>query len=94
MQVYAVAPELPIAAPRRLLLGYARVRVQPGTTRTVQVPFAVERLAVWDDTVRIDGAPEGWLYEGALRVQPGEYRIAAGGSADRLAAGATLVVTD
>ena len=94
VQVYAVAPELPIAAPRRLLLGYARVRVQPGATRTVQVPFAVERLAVWDDAIRIVGAPESWLYEGALRVQPGEYRIAAGGSADRLGVDAVLVVTD
>lgn len=70
------------------------MRVQPGTTRTVQVPFAVERLAVWDDTVRIDGAPEDWLHEGALRAQPGEYRIAAGGSADRLPVEAALVVTD
>lgn len=93
VQVYAVAPELPIAAPRRLLLGYARVRVEPGVTRTVRVPFAVERLAVWDEAIRLADAPANWLYEGALRVQPGEYRIAAGPSADRLVVDASLTVT-
>lgn len=80
VQLYAIAPELPVAAPRRLLLGYARVRVEPGETRTAEVRFTVERLAVWDGE--------------ALRVQPGDYRLAAGPSADALEASTTLTVTD
>ncbi|RLK52665.1 glycoside hydrolase family 3 C-terminal domain-containing protein [Microbacterium telephonicum] len=93
VQVYALAPGLPIAAPRRLLLGYARVRVEPGEERTVSVSFAVARLAVWDDALRLPDAPADWLHEGALRVQPGTYRIAAGGSADALPVSTELVVT-
>jgi len=80
VQLYAIAPELPIAAPRRLLLGYARVRVEPGETRTAEVRFTVERLAVWDGE--------------ALRVQPGDYRLAAGPSADALDVSTTLTVRD
>ncbi|MCT9821294.1 glycoside hydrolase family 3 C-terminal domain-containing protein [Microbacterium sp. W1N] len=92
VQVYALAPELPIAAPRRLLLGYARVRLEPGEARAVAVPFAVERLAVWDGALRLPGAPADWLHEGALRVQPGTYEIAAGPSADELVVTAPLSV--
>ncbi|MEI2270095.1 glycoside hydrolase family 3 C-terminal domain-containing protein [Microbacterium sp. No. 7] len=80
VQLYAVAPELPIAAPRRLLLGYARVRIEPGEARTAKVRFTVERLAVWDGE--------------ALRVQPGDYRLAAGPSADALDVSTTLTVRD
>lgn len=80
VQVYSVAPELPIAAPRRLLLGYTRVRVEPGETQTAEVRFTVERLAVWDGE--------------ALRVQPGDYRLAAGPSADALDVSTILTVTD
>lgn len=80
VQLYSVAPELPIAAPRRLLLGYTRARVEPGETRTVEVRFTVERLAVWDGE--------------ALRVQPGDYRLAAGPSADALDVSTILTVTD
>ena len=93
VQVYALAPQdLPIPAPRRLLVGYARVALQPGEARDVAVPFAVERLAVWDDAVRLPGAVDDWLHAGALRVQPGEYRIAAGPSADALPVGTGLTV--
>lgn len=80
VQVYSVTPELPIAAPRRLLLGYTRVRVEPGETQTAEVRFTVERLAVWDGE--------------ALRVQPGDYRLAAGPSADALDVSTILTVTD
>ncbi|WP_020097870.1 glycoside hydrolase family 3 C-terminal domain-containing protein [Microbacterium sp. 11MF] len=80
VQLYAVAPELPIAAPRRLLLGYTRVRVEPGEARTAKVRFTVERLAVWDGE--------------ALRVQSGDYRLAAGPSADALDVSTTLTVRD
>ncbi|MDT3329773.1 glycoside hydrolase family 3 C-terminal domain-containing protein [Microbacterium aquilitoris] len=80
VQLYAVAPELPIAAPRRLLLGYARVRIEPGEARTAKVRFTVERLAVWDGE--------------ALRVQAGDYRLAAGPSADALDVSTTLTVRD
>ncbi|GAA4488162.1 glycoside hydrolase family 3 N-terminal domain-containing protein [Microbacterium panaciterrae] len=85
VQLYSVAPrDLPILAPRRLLVGYRRVRLEPGETRAVELAFDPARLAVWDDAIHLDGAVEDWLHAGALRVQPGAYRIAAGPSADEL----------
>ncbi|MGN6200178.1 fibronectin type III-like domain-contianing protein, partial [Humibacter sp.] len=93
VQLYALPPAgLPIAAPLRILVAYQRVRLAPGERRSVELEFSLERLAVWDDAQRLPGAPNDWLHAGALRVQPGEYRIAAGPSADRLPATAILRV--
>lgn len=90
VQVYAVRSD--DGAPRRLLLTYERVRLEPGEAREVTLRFAVERLATWDPSLRLDGAPQDWLHEGALRVRPGEYRIAAGASAYDLPVQAVLRV--
>ncbi|UOE44229.1 glycoside hydrolase family 3 protein [Agromyces larvae] len=85
VQLYALPdPALPLPTPRRVLVGFAHVRLAPGETREVELGFALERLAVWDDAVRLDGAPDDWVHAGALRVQPGGYRIAAGPSSDEL----------
>ena len=80
VQLYAFADEaLPIATPRRVLVAYRRVRLAPGESREVELEFAVDRLSVWDDALRLEGAPEDWLHAGALRVQPGRY-VGGGGS--------------
>ncbi|GAA1533211.1 beta-glucosidase [Microbacterium ginsengiterrae] len=93
VQVYALAPStLPLPAPRRLLVAYRRVRLEPGERRDVALSFDVARLAVWDDALRVDEAPQDWLHEGALRVQPGTYVLAAGPSADELPVSAELTV--
>ena len=82
VQLYALpGADLPLPAPRRLLVAYRRVRLAPGETRDVQLSFSPARLAVWDDAVRLPGAVGDWLHEGALRVQPGSYVVAAGPSA-------------
>ncbi|MCS3841792.1 glycoside hydrolase family 3 C-terminal domain-containing protein [Microbacterium sp. AK031] len=93
VQLYSLAPELPIAAPRRLLVGYRRVRLEPGEEQQVEISFDVARLSVWDDALRLDGAAQDWLHEGALRVQPGAYLVAAGPSADELPVEAALIVS-
>ncbi|WP_203136783.1 glycoside hydrolase family 3 C-terminal domain-containing protein [Microbacterium sp. JZ31] len=90
VQVYALRSDHD--APRRLLLAYERVRLEPGETRDVALPFAVERLATWDPSVRLDGSPQDWLHEGVLRVRPGSYRIAAGPSSQDLPVETTLDV--
>lgn len=93
VQLYSLAPQdLPLPAPRRLLLGFSRVRLEPDEQRDVEISFELERLAVWDDSIRIDGAVDDWLHRGALRVQAGEYRLAAGPSADALPVSAVLEV--
>ena len=93
MQLYAVpGAELPIATPRRVLVAYRRVRLAPGEVRDVELTFAVARLAVWDDAIRLEGAPSDWLHAGALRVQPGAYTVAAGPSSWDLPVAAELEV--
>ncbi|WP_395243941.1 glycoside hydrolase family 3 C-terminal domain-containing protein [Agromyces sp. MMS24-K17] len=85
VQLYALPdPGLGLPTPRRLLVAFARVRLEPGEVREVALRFDVERLAVWDGDVRLDGATDDWVHAGALRVQPGAYRIAAGPSSDDL----------
>ncbi|HKP07603.1 MAG TPA: glycoside hydrolase family 3 C-terminal domain-containing protein, partial [Microbacterium sp.] len=82
VQLYALpGADLPLPAPRRVLVAYRRVRLAPGETRDVQLSFSPGRLAVWDDAVRLPGAVGDWLHDGALRVQPGSYVVAAGPSA-------------
>ncbi|HWK76560.1 glycoside hydrolase family 3 C-terminal domain-containing protein [Microbacterium sp.] len=93
VQVYALAPSLPLPAPRRLLVAYRRVRLEPGESREVELTFDVARLAVWDESLRLDGAVDDWVHEGALRVQPGTYVLAAGPSADDLPVSAELQVS-
>ncbi len=94
VQLYALPPSgLPLPTPRRVLVAYARVRLAPGETRDVELAFGLDRLAVWDDAVRLPGAVDDWLHRGALRVQPGEYTLAAGPSAWNLPVSAGLEVT-
>jgi beta-glucosidase len=94
VQLYALPPAgLAIAAPLRILVGYRRVRLAPGERRSVELEFPLGRLAVWDESLRIPGAPVDRLHAGALRVQEGEYRIAAGPSADRLTVTTKLTVS-
>lgn len=94
VQLYALPSEgLPIPTPRRLLVAYRRVRLAPGESRDVELEFALPRLAVWDDAVRLPGAPDDWVHAGALRVQPGAHTLAAGPSAWSLPVRAGLEVT-
>ena len=93
VQVYALT-EAGTPGPLRLLVAYQRVRLAPGETREVELSFDVARLTVWDPALRLDGAADDWLHEGALRVPAGTYRICAGPSADDLPVAAELVVTD
>ena len=93
VQLYALpSRDLALPTPRRLLVAYARVRLAPGETRDVELAFGVDRLAVWDDAVRLPGAVDDWVHEGALRVQSGAYTLAAGPSAWDLPASAALEV--
>jgi len=93
VQLYALPPAgLPIAAPLRILVAYQRLRLAPREHRMVELEFPLERLAVWDDSIRLADAVVDWLHAGALRVQPGKYRVAAGPSAGALPIEDTLTV--
>ncbi|PFG43972.1 beta-glucosidase [Isoptericola jiangsuensis] len=88
VQVYSLGcADVAVPTPVRLLLGYRRVRLEPGTEAVVDVPVDVTRLAVW----HADGPG---MLDGALRVQPGEYVVAAGPSSVDLPVRTVLAVGD
>jgi beta-glucosidase len=78
-------------SPVRLLLGYRRVRLEPGETALVAVPFDVARLALWHGAAPSDGAPG--LLDGDLRVPAATYTVAAGSSSTDLPVRGELTVT-
>jgi beta-glucosidase len=88
VQVYSLGcPDVVERTPVRLLLGFRRVRLEPGETTVVEVVLDVARLAVW----RADGPG---MLDGALVVQPGTYALAAGPSSHDLPARANLDVVE
>src|SRR5690606_22992351 len=60
VQVYAL-PQAGTVAPRRLLVAYQRVSLEPGESREVALSFDIGRLAVWDPSLRLPGALDDWL---------------------------------
>ena len=79
VQVYAAAVRHPVRAGRRLL-GVSRVVLEPGETRTVDVPLHMDRLRTWSAATR------------SLRMQPSEWEVQAGPSADAPHLAAALTV--
>ena len=72
VQLYAKYAGSKVERPRRQLVGFQRVSVEPGQTRTVEIPVGASRLAYWDAKAK------------ALAVEPGEISIMAGGSSASL----------
>src|SRR3954451_11086606 len=71
VQVYAEQPtthEIVIAPPRRLV-GFARVTLDPGQTRTVAIPISLSALATTPGDIQSAAPPV---------VQPGDYQLAVG----------------
>jgi beta-glucosidase len=92
VQVYSLGcPTAAVPTPVRLLLGYRRVRLEPGQEAVVEVGFDVARLAVWDASGGDGDAPA--MLDGVLRVQPGNYTVAAGTSSVGLPLRCSLTVS-
>jgi len=68
VQLYAAWPQSQVARPRQALVGFRRVTLRPGETRTVRIPLAARQLAYWN-TAR-----------GAFEVEAGPVRLMAGES--------------
>jgi beta-glucosidase len=67
--VYVHQPVSDVVAPPRRLVGFARVNLDPGSSRVVRVSFPISELAV--TTGDIDGA-------GRREVEPGAYQVQVG----------------
>ncbi len=80
VQVYAASPGHRFDFPRRLLVAYRRVRLEPGARSTVRIPVPVDRLATYSVTA------------GRMLVEPGTYELMVGPSANDLPLGVELTV--
>lgn len=79
VQLYARRDGSVVDRPALWLVGFAAVRVSPGTTRTCTIRVAERSLAYWSS---------GWV------IEPGAYEIRAGTSVADLGAPALLTVRD
>jgi len=79
VQLYARDVVASVARPERQLIGFARVALEPGASRTVHFDVHPSRLAFYDEELR-------------RVVEPGEFRFEAGASSDdiRCTAAVTL----
>lgn len=92
VQVYSLGcPTAAVPTPVRLLLGYRRVRLEPGQEAAVEVGVDVARLAVWAADAGDAGVPG--MLDGLLHVQPGNYTVAAGASSVDLPVRSDLTVS-
>src|SRR4051794_11417130 len=71
VQVYATQPTTHdvVIAPIRRLVGFARVTLDPGQTRTVAIPISLNALATTPGDIQSAAPPV---------VQPGDYQLAVG----------------
>jgi beta-glucosidase len=68
VQVYAHAIHPPVDMPQEWLVGFQRVTLAPGMSKSVEMPLAPQRLQRWDDK------------KNAYIVDPGEYELRIGQS--------------
>jgi beta-glucosidase len=80
VQLYVKHPGSKVERPRQQLVGFQRVNVKPGETRTVEIPVAAARLAYWDEKSK------------ALTVESEPITILAGESSASLALSANVRV--
>lgn len=90
--VWALAPALPVPAPRRRLAGWTRVTLAAGEAADVELAIPHGIFAVWDAAATAaDGARTST--PGAFVVQGAQYILATGPSVADLPQSARLVVT-
>ena len=80
VQIYATAVKPPVPMPLRQLVGFQRVPLKAGETKTVEIAVPVERLRRWDEV------------NDRYVVDPGPWRLAIGPASDQPALTAELSV--
>src|SRR6266516_399025 len=67
--VYVHQPVSAVVVPNQRLVGFTRVTLDPGQSKTVQVSFPVSQLAVTPGDIEASGSPQ---------VEPGSYQVQVG----------------
>jgi beta-glucosidase len=71
--VYVHQPVSQVIAPPQRLVGFARVDLDPGQSKTVQVTFRVSQLAVTPGDIEASGRPQ--VETGSYQVQVGSLSV-------------------
>jgi beta-glucosidase len=79
VQAYATAKNPPVPMPLRQLVGFRRVSIRAGKTRTVEIDVPMSTLRRWDDASK------------AYVVDPGACRLAIGPASDQAKLQAKLI---
>jgi len=80
VELYASWPKSAVERPRQALIGFQRVNLKPGETRTVRIPVAAQRLAYWNTQA------------GRFDVEPVPVKLMVGESSADIRLTATLPV--
>jgi beta-glucosidase len=80
VQVYAHAVAPPVAMPIQSLVGFARVSLEPGESKKVEIPVKAASLRRWNEATR------------SYIVDPGAYTLRIGPSSDNVVATTTLTI--
>jgi beta-glucosidase len=81
-QLYVAPPSIAVPRPIHELKGFARVKLQPGETKSVSIPVSRQDLAYWDPGTK------KWT------TSPGEYKIEVGASSRDLRLQGTATEAD
>jgi len=82
VQIYVGQPQCSIPRPVRELKGFAKVTLQPGETKRVEIPLGRDAFAFWNVE------KNGWT------IEPGEFVIEAGASSRDLRCRAAVQIDD
>jgi beta-glucosidase len=80
VQVYVRAVKPPVPMPIQSLVGFQRIPLAPGETKSVSIPLKVSSFSRWDDK------------ENRYVVDPGDYELRIGSSSDAIRGTKTLRV--
>lgn len=78
VQLYASFPQSQVARPRQALVGFQRVSLRPGETRTVRIPLQAKRLAYWNTERK------------SMEVEAGPVKLLLGEASDAIRLSTTL----
>jgi beta-glucosidase len=81
VQVYAHAVKPTVEMPKEWLVGFQRVPIQPGESKTVTIPIKVQSLRRWDEK------------SNRYVVDPGSYELRVGSASDDIRGATTLSVS-
>jgi beta-glucosidase len=81
VEVYARAVKPPVSMPQQWLVGFQRLTLAPGETKTAAIPVRMESLRRYDETLK------------SYVVDSGDYELHVGPSSDYLRLTATLKIS-